>query len=229
MCVDNSIKLLEDYTEHVGSKQVLFADVANNSESTLTEINEWINQETHGLIPTLVSESEIPSSTTIALVNALYFRRTWRNPFDPNITETGVFHGVNGDQDISYMTLCGKSSYYREVPELGDVMVELPYMGRTFGLFVFLKNKVDGWKQAEQAYPDYAGKILGIRVLSMKVDELKLPKWKMEFTFEGLQDGLISLGMTDLVSLEKLDHDQLSLSKRHLALYVFVRSAASVQ
>lgn len=196
--VDNSIQLLEDYIEHAGSNRVRSVDFANNSENIRSEINKWVNKETRGLIPILVSRGDITNETLMALVNALYFKEKWKYQFNPRKTKADLFHGVNGDQNTSYMTLKDKHLDYKKVPELGGIMFEVPYEEKDFGMYVFLPDNVDGWKQVEQAYPKYARKIFSTGFSRMKVDLLKMPKWEMDSTFEGLEDAMKSLGITDV-------------------------------
>lgn len=196
--VDHSVHLLPAYIADVGSNRVLSVNFANNSDSIRDGINGWVNRKTRGLIPKLVSEGDISSMTIMALVNALHFKGTWKYPFDADLTETGVFHGVNGDQNVSYMTLFDEYLIYKEIPEMGGVMVEVPYKEKLFGLYVFLPDEADGWKKAEKEYLELAGKVFDTDYTSQNVELLRLPKWEIDFNFEGLEDGLMNLGITDL-------------------------------
>lgn len=215
--VDSSVRLNRNFVRRAGTNRVVSVDFAYNSGAVRNKINEWVSQETHGLIPTLGSKRRITGATIMALVNALYFKGKWWYQFDPNMTETGIFHGVNGDQNVSYMTLHGRFLNYKEVPELGGVMFQLPYEEKDFDLHVFLPNEVDGWRQAEQAYPVYAEEIFKTSFSATFFKQLKLPKWEIDFTFEGLDDGLKSLGITDVFTQDSnlsamTKNDQLQLS-----------------
>ncbi len=54
-------------------------------------INRWISHQTRGKISDLLSPSQVTSSTTLAMVNGMYFRGKWDRPFDGSNTKPGNF------------------------------------------------------------------------------------------------------------------------------------------
>ena len=71
------------------------AVAADLPAAELTErINEWVNKETHGMIPAIVGDL---SDIEAILVNALYLRSSWLNTFSEYRTHPGDFTTITGD------------------------------------------------------------------------------------------------------------------------------------
>jgi serpin B len=59
-------------------------------------VNEWISAQTHGKIPHLVSGPFDPEFCMM-LVNTVYFKGEWINPFDPAMTKDAEFTLLTGE------------------------------------------------------------------------------------------------------------------------------------
>jgi serpin B len=83
-----------------------FADVAG----TLSAINGWANTKTNGRIPKVLDE--VKSDDVMFLLNAIYFKGSWREKFDPALTRDAPFHAVTGgDQPAKLMSREGRMAY----------------------------------------------------------------------------------------------------------------------
>ena len=80
--------------------------------STLTTINQWVNDRTNSKIPKILDE--INANAVLFLINAIYFKGSWQTEFDPANTRDGTFHLTNGStkqvpmmfgQDATYITM----------------------------------------------------------------------------------------------------------------------------
>eukprot|EP00210_Caulerpa_lentillifera_P002326 g2232.t1 len=198
--VDRSIQLLDDYVNRVGKDRVISVDFAHSPALVADEINAWIKNRTRGLIPQLVSKGDITTDTVLSLVNALYFQGNWEYPFERRLTRKRTFRGVEGTQKIPFMNLKHEYLLYKKVPDLGGIIFEIPYEMNEFGLYILLPDAVDGWIEAEKRLPKYIESVFTGDFSVKGVGSLKLPKWKMEFTFNGLKDDLKQLGITDIFS-----------------------------
>lgn len=105
-----------------------FADPA-----TLDAINNWCSENTDGKIDKILNE--LTPQMVMVLANALYFQAPWLNQFDPEMTKDAIFHGVSGDRDIRMMYRKGRYDY---VEYQGCQMIELPYEGGRYSMFVLL-------------------------------------------------------------------------------------------
>ena len=55
-------------------------------------INGWVNTQTNGKIPTILDK--VAPEDVMFLINAIYFKASWRERFDPAQTQNAVFHGI---------------------------------------------------------------------------------------------------------------------------------------
>lgn len=67
-----------------------------NDPGSMDIINNWVNAETHGMIPTIIDEP-IEADTVLYLMNTLFFDGKWTEPFDPEKTYDGMFHKADGE------------------------------------------------------------------------------------------------------------------------------------
>ncbi|MBO6032272.1 MAG: serpin family protein [Prevotella sp.] len=62
-------------------------------DTTIDIINQWANEHTHGMIPTILNKSTFNCDAASYLLNALYFKGTWVNKFDKANTSDESFNG----------------------------------------------------------------------------------------------------------------------------------------
>ncbi|EJW70750.1 hypothetical protein WUBG_18343 [Wuchereria bancrofti] len=55
-------------------------------------INKWISRKTNKKIKDLIKEDSINKDTNILLMNAIYFKATWKNQFMKAVTKEREFH-----------------------------------------------------------------------------------------------------------------------------------------
>lgn len=69
----------------------------------------------------------IGSDTMLVLVNAVYFKGSWENKFDPSLTEDRPFH-VDGTatEDVPTMYI-EQSLRFGDLPDLSARFIEIPY------------------------------------------------------------------------------------------------------
>lgn len=89
-----------------GVRQVDFAAAA----AARAAINAWVGERTHGLIPDLLPPGFVDANTIAVLVNALYLRAAWANPFDPG-TVSMPFTALTGTVAVPFMTRSDKMLY----------------------------------------------------------------------------------------------------------------------
>ena len=62
-------------------ENVRSVDFLNNPEVATEEINNWISQQTNGMIDPMYSET-LDSQLAMILVSSLYFKSSWNNKFN---------------------------------------------------------------------------------------------------------------------------------------------------
>ena len=198
--VEESVKLRKQYVSSIGSANVESVDFDRAAEDVRVRINAWVSSKTAGLIPNVIPPGALSPVMVLVVVNALYFKGTWKTRFPKQATRDGTFHAVGGDQTVPFMSLREESFRVKEVAELDALVFGMPYDGHAFMMYLLLPNKLDGWKKAEQDLSNHIGSLFGGGFVEKKVD-LKLPKWEMEQTLESLSDMLVKLGLSTAFSL----------------------------
>ncbi|WP_254542766.1 serpin family protein [Halomarina pelagica] len=111
-------------------------DFVGDPEGARTRINDWVSARTGGKIPELFSEGSFDRWTRLVLTNAVYFRATWAEAFDPDVTADAPFTALGGSSsDVPTMRQSERFPY-AEVD--GVQVVELPYVGGEVGMVVVL-------------------------------------------------------------------------------------------
>lgn len=109
---DQEGKIVDKY---ISDTAKLFSAIAGNIPSAELEakINEWVNENTNGLIPSLV-DSSIKDANTV-LVNTLYMKSSWLNPFQDYATKKATFHTYDGKNiEKDFMNQKESFKYYED-------------------------------------------------------------------------------------------------------------------
>jgi serine protease inhibitor len=103
------------------------------SPTAVKSINDWVSTATAGKIPTILDR--IGSDEVMFLVNAIYFKGSWRAKFDPALTVDAPFHGIAGDQPMKLMRREGTIRYL-QTPAFAAV--DLAYGNSAYSMSVVL-------------------------------------------------------------------------------------------
>ena len=159
-------------------------------DSTVADVNAWINEKTHEMIPSMLDR--ISDGTQLLLVNALAFEGAWEEPFDSALVTPDTFTSEDGTERDVNMMHSTEGTYLEG--ELATGFAK-PYEGYDY-LFVGLLP-AEGVTVAE-LLEDLDGE--GLSELLEPVDnavvQVGLPKFTGSHEVE-LSDALRALGMTD--------------------------------
>ena len=106
------------------------------SPSAVPTINGWVSTATAGKIPTILDQ--IRDDQVMFLINAIYFKGSWRTKFDPARTVNAPFKGVAGDQPARLMHRDGTIRYLQTAD---FAAVDLPYGNSAYSMTVVLPNE----------------------------------------------------------------------------------------
>lgn len=111
--VSDDRELITDYAEKTGEQfraEIQLASfAAGNLNKTVERINGWCNEKTHGLIPSIVSESSLSRETVALLINSLYFEAPWVESW--NVIPHD-FTNLDGEKSSQEMLADGLSCYF---------------------------------------------------------------------------------------------------------------------
>ena len=161
-----------------------------SSAETMNEINDWVNEKTHGLIPSILDEPMDPG-IRMTLLNAVYFKAAWVNAFEKELTDKQIFHGKEGDTSVDMMH---QQDHFEYAENDEYQMIRLPYHGGC-EMTVYLpkdSTAADKWSEKDYLYQ------LGLEADKQEWDSrevsLSMPKFEMEYGKE-LKDILKELGL----------------------------------
>lgn len=152
-----------------------FVDVLPFSDpATVKAINNWCSENTNGKIDNIIDK--LRPDMVMVLANALYFNAPWVKAFAPEATKEAVFHGLAGDTKVQMMNT---KSTFRYAEYMGCQMVELPYEGGRYAMYVVLPPR--NW-DANSIIPHIGESVYdaAMNMLSDREVVLRMPKVKLE-------------------------------------------------
>lgn len=162
-----------------------------NSAAATQRINDWVENQTRQRIRNVIPDGALNELTRLVLVNAIYFKAPWAEPFETVATKPGPFR-VNGSKsvDVPMMMQRHEFSYCKGD---GFSVLELPYSDYQFRFLILLPDKVNGLDTLEtRLTPDV---LAGSGKWEERDVTLYLPKFKLEPPVFALGKELQSLGM----------------------------------
>jgi serpin B len=167
-----------DLTRTVFAAPLVSADFVGAAEAEREQINLWVAGRTHDKIKDLIPGGGITAETRLVVVNAVYFKATWPEPFNESATKPAQFHAAGGDRPVKMMARTGR---YRlnAVADAKVKVLELPYQLGDFSFVVVLPDADDGLRAVEEALnaDALAGWIAGASEQAVAV---ALPRFKIE-------------------------------------------------
>jgi len=160
-----------------------------NDPATVTAINNWVNDKTHGKITKVIDS--IDPLTLMFLINAIYFKGTWQFEFDKEKTAEASFFLLGGETiDCQMMQLEGDLSYYADDQVQ---IVDLPYGDGTFSMTILLPKNSESLNPLimnldKNQWEYYINRLTTSPVM------LEMPKFKLEYKL--IMNGILSqMGM----------------------------------
>ena len=159
-------------------------------------IDRWVAQQTRNRITRAVGETS--EDVRVVLVNALYFKGEWQEPFDRDRTENGPFHRLDGS--VAEVPFMHQTETFGYVAEEGLVGVRLPYGSGDLALYAFMPDEWEGF--VEGLTPErYQG---WIAAMTEERIRLAFPKVRLNDSHE-LKDPLVALGMERAFDPDRAD------------------------
>lgn len=174
------------------------------SEKLNKAVQDWINEQTGGLLEEQAGNIQLDPTTILALAATLYFKAPWANEFSKDQTAPQTFHTPAGDVETDFLHQWSSGSCYWGdkfsaveqnfaeggamwflLPDEGVTPEELLADGETLE-FLFTENRYD-WERQKSALINKA-----------------IPKFDVSAQFD-LKDGLKAMGITDVFDRERAD------------------------
>lgn len=208
------VELLPDFVERC--HQVFEAEAAtldfSKTKETLEIINGWVNEKTFGKIEEIATANDLGG--ILILLNAIYFKGSWSEPFSEDWTDTRKFHFVDGTVElIPTMIRTGEYACFMDERIRG---IRLPYGDEErFATIILVPcgERTVADLAAQMNTKSWSG---WLAQLSPTEIELFLPRFKIEDEWE-LNSPLEKLGMAsafnDASGFQRMLHGETVISK----------------
>ncbi len=175
------------------------------SEQFDSQLQDWLNEQTGGMLEKQVSEAGFSKDTVLALASTIFFQARWHHEFLKEHTAEQVFHAPSGDvtheflhknktQETYYwgsrfsavsQKLSGAGFMWFLLPNEGVSVQEL--LGDSQAVGFLTGTARQGWENQKHA-----------------TINLAVPKFDVASSFE-LEEGLKALGVTDIFDEKTAD------------------------
>ena len=181
---------LENAASHYGAavQPIVLDDGATAAET----INGWISDATRGLVPTIVT-ARVVRRQELVLVNTVYLKADWFEPFLPGLTRNGRF--TTGDRRVVTVPFMrDREPVSRRFVQLdGADAVELFYQGGRLAMWLIVPHDPGGLAAFEESL--YSQDLTGLGVFAQQgFVELTMPKWEQTLPPTDLVEWLCPLG-----------------------------------
>ncbi|MEM5817250.1 MAG: serpin family protein [Desulfitobacterium hafniense] len=151
-------------------------------------INQWVEEKTEGTIDKIIETMD--DDLMMYLINAIYFKGDWKEPFKAGKTYERTFAAPAGSVETSFMRRSGNMDY---IQGQGATGVILPYADERFAFVGILPE--EGKSPRDFINTTTAADMLKlISTKKIKNVDLSLPKFASSYENE-LRDELNALGM----------------------------------
>lgn len=167
-------------------------------ERTREDINDWVNEHTGGMIPSILDE--IPESAVMYLVNALAFDAEWQEVYQERQVRDGVFTREDGRAEAVKLMYSLEGRYMEDEHAAGFLKY---YAGEQYAFAALLPK--EGVTVA-----DYAASLTGDHLRDLlsgaQMEEVRTAIPVFESTYDTeMSEILQAMGMTDAFDMGAAD------------------------
>ena len=205
---DSELRFSDAYKNTIRDRFDGEAAEVNNADGAKT-INDWISQQTNGRIKEVLKGNEMPNLLSV-LVNTIYFKSDWMNPFMAERTKPDVFTERSGSQKTTdFMNDTGFYHYYED--EDFQILNKAYTNGDVTMYFVLPKaDKAISKHVFDKAVAEMAGKTVRFSV----------PKFKTESTHDNLINILEGMGIQAAFSEKDADFARMYSEESIEGIYI---------
>lgn len=104
---DKALAVRKDYLQALAAgygAKMHVVDYQHDAAGAVRQINGWVGDRTHGLIPHLLEPSSVGPATRLELVNALYLKAAWTTAFEKPSAPRAFTTAAGSQAKVPYMT-----------------------------------------------------------------------------------------------------------------------------
>jgi serpin B len=179
-------------------------ELHGNHGSAAKFINDWVEQQTKHRIQNVIPEPGIEPETELVLVNAIYLKAPWEDPFWKSDTKPMPFHTASGPTADTPTMVTRDQLGYAKFNRF--TAVTIPYKGSELQFLILLPDTTNGLAELE-------GKIVhpgNCANLPIRDVLLYLPKFKITPPPLSLASALQTLGMSTAFDERKANFERMT-------------------
>lgn len=191
-----------------GTTGVLHAD-------SMVQLNRWVSLRTNGMIDRITDP--IPPETAMVLLNAVYFKGLWTNPFDRDETEEKDFTRGNGE--LVKVPMMKREGNYRYMAGRAYEAIRLPYGEGQLSMVVLLPTARQRMVQFAEMLNDGAWMDLvhALSTVPLETGMIELPRFRAQHEMR-LNEPLSAMGMPLAFNEERADFSRIAANGQELFL-----------
>lgn len=164
------------------------------NSTTVTDVNKWVSDQTNARITNILDE--IKPDDVMFLINAIYFKGSWRDGFDPAATHDALFTRIDGTtQTVKMMSRPSTRGKIRIGMLNGTQVGELAYGNGAFVMTILVPGGQANVNDVAASLDTLAWRgFIGAMGTSEVKADVALPRFTMEYERE-LSADLKALGM----------------------------------
>ena len=186
--------------------QIYNADFMNDPDGTKDLINQWVSENTNGMIKNF--KQDVNKDVRLSIINAVYFYGEWLWPFKAEDTGKEPFYGKSGESTVDMMRNGELHLSYYESDGIRGI--SMPYGDGSKVMNILLPSEGAG-QPVEELFgnlsEDEKNQFLTKLMNSEKsyIQRICLPKFSMDYSIDGLIDILKGMGMVNAFDLSLAD------------------------
>ena len=175
---DDDFSMLPEFLQVAAEQYGAVVQPVDTADGTTAarSINRWVSDRTRGLIPTIVDGLTVQDQEMV-LVNTVYLKADWVDPFLPGRTEDGEFTTGDG-RTVTVPFMSDREPTIRRFVQLADAdAVELPYQGGQLAMWLIVPHNPAGLPAVEEALDAEA--LTGLHSAAQYgLVDVTMPKWE---------------------------------------------------
>ena len=183
-----------------------YSGVPGSPELDLSFQN-WLNEETGGLLNDQIQNIKLTSDMVITLASALRYQAKWQTEFWPEQTKSGIFHGPKNNVEADFMHR-SEDMHYFWGEHFGAVCLPMEAFGG--GMWLILPD--EGFTPEQLSQDEQVHALLETPEQWQQnknlIVNLSMPKFDVCADMD-LKDGLEEMGIRQVFDMEKANFDPL--------------------
>ena len=197
-------------------KSTIVQEDFSNPKLAAQHINEFISNQTNGLITKMLDSNSISSNTKLILLNVIYFKGLWKHRFTASFTREAPFF-VDTNRTTTHMSMVIQRDFKTaHFNQLQSELLLLPYKDEKTAMVIILPDDGVDVRRVEEKLVDVElGQIW--EVLNSSYEDIvtvNLPKFEASHELGNLENVLRNLGLVNLFDESLADLSRISNEER---------------